>query len=238
MRARRATVARPAFAESPSRLPAAAPTCHSVAMARGIPIDAVDFFAELEYNNERDWWTANQARWRTVVREPFEAVCDALETQFGPAKVFRPNRDVRFSADKSPYKTHQGAVVRTSPGVGLYLQVSSAGLLTGSGWWSPEPSQVEAFREAVLDDESGDELAAIIEQLQAAGTEIGGDRLKTAPRGIDRTHPRIGLLRHRTLLASVDHGSPEWLETSEVVDRVRKDWASFSPLNDWLAAHL
>ncbi len=207
-------------------------------MAQGIPIEAVDFFAELEYNNERAWWLANQTRWRTVVREPFEALCDALAEEFGLPKVFRPNRDVRFSADKSPYKTHQGAVVRTSPGVGLYVQVSSGGLLTGSGWWSPEPSQLAAFREAVLDDESGEELVAIVDRLEADGVEVHGDRLKTAPRGTDPAHPRIALLRHRTLLVSVDHGTPDWLETPEVVDRVRADWASFRAINEWLAGHL
>jgi uncharacterized protein (TIGR02453 family) len=173
-----------------------------------------------------------------VVREPFEALCEALATEFGQPKVFRPNRDVRFSADKSPYKTHQGGVVRTSPGVGLYLQVSASGLLTGTGWWSPEPGQLEAFREAVLDDDSGDELVAIVEELEAGGADVHGDRLKTAPRGVDSSHPRIGLLRHRTLLASREHGTPEWLETPEVVERVRDDWRRYAALNRWLAAHL
>jgi uncharacterized protein (TIGR02453 family) len=207
-------------------------------MTEGIPVEAADFFAELEYNNERGWWLANQLRWRTVVREPFEALCEALAAEFGQPKVFRPNRDVRFSADKSPYKTHQGGVVRTSPGVGLYLQVSASGLLTGTGWWSPEPGQLEAFREAVLDDDGGAALVAIVEELEAGGSEIHGDRLKTAPRGIDPSHPRIGLLRHRTLLASREHGTPEWLETPEVVERVRDDWRRYAALNRWLAAHL
>ena len=207
-------------------------------MTQGIPVEAADFFAELEYNNERSWWLANQARWRTLVREPFEALCEALAAEFGQAKVFRPNRDVRFSADKSPYKTHQGGVIRTSPGVGLYLQVSASGLLTGTGWWSPEPGQLEAYREAVLDDDSGEELVTIVDRLHADGAEVGGDTLKTAPRGIDPAHPRIGLLRHKTLLVSRDHGTPEWLETPEAVDQVREDWRSFGPLNAWLAKHL
>lgn len=207
-------------------------------MAGGIPLEAADFFAELEYNNDRDWWLANQARWKTSVRVPMEALCACLEAEFGTAKLFRPNRDVRFSADKSPYKTHQGAVVQTSPGVGLYVQVSSSGLLVGAGWWSPEPSQLAAYREAVLDDDSGEELAGIVSGLTADGVQLGGDLLKTAPRGIDPTHPRIALLRHRTLLVSLEHGLPDWLDTAEVVDRVRADWASFLPLSDWFAAHL
>lgn len=207
-------------------------------MAAGIPVEAADFFAELEYNNERDWWLANQGRWRTVVREPFEALCETLAGEFGQPKVFRPNRDVRFSADKSPYKTHQGAVVHTSPGVGLYVQLSASGLMTGTGWWSPEPGQLEAFRAAVLDDDSGEDLVSIIAKLEADRVEVGGDRLKTAPRGVDPSHPRIGLMRHRTLLVSVDHGTPEWLETPEVFDRVAADWRVYAPLNQWLARNL
>ena len=207
-------------------------------MTLGIPVEATDFFAELEYNNDREWWLANQVRWRTLVREPFEALSEALSGEFGRPKVFRPNRDVRFSSDKSPYKTHQGGVVRTSPGVGLYLQLSASGLMTGTGWWSPEPDQLQAFREAVLDDDSGDELVAIVERLESDGAEVHGDRLKTAPRGGDPDHPRIELLRHRTLLVSIEHGTPEWLGTPEVVDRVRTDWKRYEPVNRWLAAHL
>lgn len=204
----------------------------------GIPVDAVDFFAELELNNERPWWTANQERWRRSVREPMETLCDALADEFGEAKLFRPYRDVRFSNDKTPYKNHQGAVVHTSPGVGLYVQVSSRGLLAGTGWWRPEPRQLDAYRAAVLDDDSGEALASMVTVLEEDGAEVHGEELKTAPRGVDPGHPRIRLLRYRTLLVTVEHGVPEWLETAEVVERVRADWRSFAPVNHWLAAAL
>jgi uncharacterized protein (TIGR02453 family) len=204
----------------------------------GIPLDAVDFFEELEYNNERPWWTAQQGRWKRSVREPMQALCDALAEEFGAAKLFRPHRDVRFSADKSPYKTHQGAVVATAPGVGYYVQVSSHGLMTGAGWYASSPAQVAAFREALLDERGGSELVAIVGRLTAAGVVIDGDRLKSAPRGLDPGHPRIDLLRHRSLRASVDHGAPDWLETAAVLDRVREDWRGYTRLIDWLDGHL
>jgi uncharacterized protein (TIGR02453 family) len=207
-------------------------------MAPGFPIDAVDFFTELEYNNEREWWLANQDRWRRAVREPMLALCDALTDEFGAPKVFRPYRDVRFSSDKTPYKTHQGAVVHTSPGVGLYVQLSSAGLLTGTGWWRPEPGQLDAYRAAVLDDDTGEQLESIVAALEQDGAQVRGDELKTAPRGVDPAHPRIRLLRYRTLLASAEHGVPDWLATPEVVDRVRADWRRYSAVNEWLAGAL
>lgn len=204
----------------------------------GIPVDAVDFFAELELNNDRAWWTANQERWRRSVREPMERLCDALADEFGDAKLFRPHRDVRFSPDKSPYKTHQGAVVATSPGVGYYVQVSSQGLLTGAGWYASTPAQLAAYREAVLADPSGKALARIVRGLESQQVEVGGDQLKTAPRGVDPTHPRIGLLRHRSLIASVEHGTPDWMEADEVTGRVRADWRACRPLIEWLDGHL
>ena len=214
------------------------PAWESGGVQQGIPDDAMAFFAELEVNNDRAWWAANADRWRACVREPMQALCDALGDEFGPPTLFRPHRDVRFSPDKSPYKTHQGAVVRSSPGVGLYLQVSAEGLLTGTGWWRPEPGQLDAYRAAVLDADSGEELARITARLEADGTVVRGDLLKTAPRGVDPAHPRIGLLRHRTLLVSRDHGEPAWLGTPEVVDRVAEDWRRYAALNDWLARHL
>ncbi|HEX6917220.1 MAG TPA: DUF2461 family protein, partial [Phycicoccus sp.] len=93
--------------------------------ATGIPLDAVDFFDELAAENTRAWWQANKERWQASVRTPMEAVLAALEDEFGPAHLFRPNRDVRFSADKSPYKDHQGALATTAPGMGWYVQVSA-----------------------------------------------------------------------------------------------------------------
>jgi uncharacterized protein (TIGR02453 family) len=213
--------------------------CHSVAMeAAGIPLGAVEFFAELEQNNDRDWWAAHKSRWQAEVREPLQWLVDQLEGEFGQAKLFRPHRDVRFSLDKSPYKTHQGAVVTTSPGVGYYVQVSSGGLMTGAGWYQPSPAQIAAYREAVLDDRSGPSLERAVTALTEAGYEISGDQLKTAPRGVDPGHPRVALLRHRSLLAASDKGMPSWMATPEATERVRLDWQRCRTLVNWLGENL
>ncbi len=204
----------------------------------GIPLSGVEFFAELEQNNDRDWWAAHKGEWQAAVREPMQRLVDQLAAEFGIAKLFRPNRDVRFSLDKSPYKTHQGAVVGTAAGVGYYLQVSGGGLMTGGGWYQPAPAQVAAYRESVLDERSGPKLDEAVADLVEGGFEIGGDLLKTAPRGVDPGHRRIGLLRHRSLLASLEYGTPQWLETSQVVDHVREDWRRYRPMVEWLAEHL
>src|SRR6266545_7682552 len=108
------------------------------------------FFDELAENNTRDWWQANKARYESDVRAPLEYLLAELADEFGEAKVFRPNRDTRFSADKSPYKTAAAAVVGT-PGGGtatLYVQLSATGLMVGGGCYHPAKDQLARMRAA------------------------------------------------------------------------------------------
>lgn len=201
----------------------------------GIPFEAVDFYEELELDNSREWWTAHRERYDTAVRAPMEVLAAALEGEFGPSKLFRPNRDVRFSQDKSPYKTHQGVVVATASGMGWYVQVSAAGLMTAAGWYAGTAGQVARYRAAVDDEDTGADLRRLVDRLLAAGFDIDGDRLKTRPRGVAEDHPNLDLLRHRTLTAERQHGAPKWLPTREVLERVAADWRAYRPLMDWLA---
>ena len=201
------------------------------------------FYAELtEGNNDRRWWQANTDRYRASVRQPMEELLDALEGEFGPGRVYRPNRDLRFTTDKSPYKDHQGALVEVDPGVGYYVQVSADGLLTGAGFFPASPDRLRLLRAGIDDDTSGEVLRGILDALTAtthggAPWTVGGERLQTRPRGFPADHPRLDLLRHRVLTVTRSHGEPEWLDTPEVVDRVRDDWRDVRPLVAWLTEH-
>ena len=121
----------------------------------GFPAGALSFYAELEDRNSRDWWLAHKDVYERDVREPMLALLDGLEEEFGEAKLFRPNRDVRFSADKSPYKTHQGALVGSGTVLGYYVQVSADGLRAGGGFRAASPAQTARFRAAVDAPSSG-----------------------------------------------------------------------------------
>ncbi|MBB1514035.1 DUF2461 domain-containing protein [Tessaracoccus sp. MC1627] len=204
----------------------------------GLPFEAVDFYEELELNNSREWWAVHRQLYDTVVRAPMEGLAAALEDEFGPAKLFRPSRDVRFSQDKSPYKTHQGIVVATASGMGWYVQISSAGLMTAAGWYAGTAGQVARYRGAVDDEDSGEELQRIVDGLREDGYVIDGDRLKTRPRGVAEDHPLVEMLRHRTLTAERQHGAPGWLPTPEMLDRVAVDWRAYRPLMAWLGEHV
>lgn len=205
----------------------------------GFPEEALDFYEGLEADNTKAYWTEHKAAYERSVRAPLLALCAALEGEFGPAKVFRPYRDVRFSADKSPYKTAQGALL-TGPDGGhvWYLQLSAAGLLVATGYHEMASDQVQRFREAVDDETTGEQLAALLADLQQAGHEVEGDRLKTRPRGVDPDHPRLELLRLRTLTAMRRFGPEPWLHTPEAAGVVARTWRELAPLDAWLARHV
>ena len=206
---------------------------------RGFPVEGLDFYDDLETDNSRSFWAKNKQTYLDVVRAPMEALLSELEPDFGPGKAFRPYRDLRYSNDPTPYKTHQGGFVATSEACGFYVQVDAAGLLTGAGWYHAAGPAVTHFREAVDDEATGTKLARIVGRLVRAGFEIGGDQLKTRPRGYDSAHPRIELLRHRSLIATRRYdGTQPWLHTAEAGGRVHADWRALRPLVDWFGDHV
>ncbi len=203
----------------------------------GVPADAVTFFAELEENNNRPWWLANKARFEASVRAPMVALGESLAEEFGDIKVFRPHRDVRFSLDKSPYKTHQGVVVATAPTIGYYVQVSADGLLVAGGWWQGDSRTIAAYRRAV-DGAAGADLEARVAELVAAGFTLDADRMATRPKGIAADHPRLELLRARTLTLARHDLPPAWLDDPAYEAVVRERWRALRPVIDWLTQHL
>ncbi|MDT9593348.1 DUF2461 domain-containing protein [Nocardioides zeae] len=202
----------------------------------GFPEAALDFYEDLEIDNTRSFWLAHKQQYDVSVRAPMLALAAALEAEFGTAKVFRPYRDVRFRTDKTPYKTHQGAFVAAGPSCGWYVQVSAAGVRTGGGFYRAEPAALARFRAYVSDSDTGPPLEQQVAGLEQTGWDVAGDRLKTAPRGFDRDHPRIGLLRHRSLSLGREHGfEPSVIGVPELQERVRADWRELRGLVETLA---
>ncbi|MGL5819678.1 MAG: DUF2461 domain-containing protein [Phycicoccus sp.] len=205
----------------------------------GIPRDAMAFYAELTAGpGDREWWKANRQRYRVSVREPMEELLDDLEDEFGAGRVYRPYRDVRFTKDKSPYKDHQGALVEIEPGIGYYVQVAADGLLAGGGFYPDSPGALTRLRAAIDAEPTGEALHGIVAALTTTGFEVGGARVATRPRGVSPQHPRVELMRHKNLDAHRRHSEPEWLDTPEVVERVRTDWREVRPLLAWFGDHV
>jgi uncharacterized protein (TIGR02453 family) len=201
---------------------------------QGFPVAALDFYDDLEMDNTKSFWEAHKAAYDEAVKAPMVALMAALEPEFGTAKVFRPYRDVRFAKDKTPYKTNQGAFVAAGPATGWYIEVAARGVRVGGGFYDATSERIAGFRAAVADDKTGPVLARALAKLEKAGWEIGGDALKTAPRGYDADHPRIELLRRKQLFVGQTYGFEPWIHTAELADRVRADWKAIRPVVDWL----
>jgi uncharacterized protein (TIGR02453 family) len=197
---------------------------------KGWPVEALEFFEGLEAENSKAYWQRHKDVYETQVRAPMEALLAELQPKWGEGKIFRPYRDVRFSADKTPYKTNIAAMVGDG-----YISLTANGLGAGAGMWEMAPDQLERYREAVDRDKSGGKLAAIVAEAKKAGQEaMGHGLLKTAPRGYPKDHPRVELLRFKGLVEWRDWPAGAWLGTAKAKDRVVKFMENSRPLMAWL----
>jgi uncharacterized protein (TIGR02453 family) len=201
----------------------------------GFPDEGLVFYEGLEADNTKTYWTRHKAVYDASVKAPLQAIAGELAPEFGPAKVFRPYRDVRFSHDKTPYKTHQGAVIHPDGRAGAwYVQISADGLRVSGGCWRMESDQVARYRRAVADGVQGPRLQAEVDRLAAAGWSIDGERLTRVPAGYDADAPRLELLKHKSLHASRAWEPADWLHTRRALDEVRSAWRELTALNAWL----
>ena len=198
--------------------------------------DAVlDFYEGLEVDNSRAYWQSHKKVYDEEVRGPMEALLAELCDEFGDAKMFRPHRDVRFSADKTPYKTHVGATLANHG----YVQVSAGGLAVASGTYVFATDQLARYRRAVALDPTGEALVKIVDDARAAGLTItSASALKTAPRGYPKDHPRVELLRMKGLVTWKDWPVEPWLATPAAKDKVVEVLRASVPLVQWLSFHV
>lgn len=201
---------------------------------RGWQAEALEFFEGLEAENSKPYWQRNKQVYDTLVRAPMEELLEELAPEWGEWRIFRPYRDIRFSRDKSPYKTHMGAVIGDG-----YVQLSAGGLGAGCGMYEMARDQLDRYRKAVDEDGPGRELVALVEAARAVGLEvIAHDMLKTAPRGYPKDHPRIELLRHKGLITWREWPAGAWLGTRRAKDRVEEFLQQSKPISDWLRRHV
>jgi uncharacterized protein (TIGR02453 family) len=200
----------------------------------GWSTEALAFYAGLEEDNSKEYWTSRKAVYQAKVLLPMEELLELLAPEFGEPKIFRPYRDIRFSHDKTPYKTHIGATI----GSRYYVQLSADGLSAGAGRWHLEPDELTRYRAGVAGPD-GAELGALVAALEKDGVQVHGHgSLKSAPRGYRADHPRIALLRHKGL-TTWQHWNPEpWLSTPAAVANVKAFFRTSAAFCDWLSSHV
>ncbi|MFO0549571.1 MAG: DUF2461 domain-containing protein [Polyangiaceae bacterium] len=223
------------------------------------------FFDRLAKEQSRDWFLAHKSEYERDFAEPMAALLGELQTklekaypkhELAPPKVFRIQRDVRFSKDKSPYKTHAAGVV-TLKGAGsadappasalgetpavvyvhLGLDEGKRSVMAGAGIYMMMGAALESFREALLDDEQGAELASLVRKLGKAGfTFESGETLKNAPRGVAPDHPRVELLKRKGLVAMYPGLDEKLIRSRELVEVLVARSIEVAPLVRWLAS--
>jgi uncharacterized protein (TIGR02453 family) len=202
---------------------------------RGWKAEAIEFYEGLEADNSRAYWQAHKADYEALVLNPMQELLAELADEFGEGNIFRPYRDVRFSADKSPYKTNIAAMVG---GIG-YVQFSADGLAAGSGYWMMASDQLDRYRRAAADDVTGPAVSAIAAKAAKAGMQVTAhESLKSAPRGYPKDHPRIELLRLKGLITWREWPVAAWMGTAKAKDRVVGFLRDSAPLRAWLDDHV
>ncbi len=182
----------------------------------GLPPEARRFLRDLRENNRREWFQPRKALFEKHVRQPLLQLVDEAGRALAehspgflldpPKSVYRIYRDIRFSKDKSPYKTHVAAIfppvgIPRHGGAGFYFHFSADELLIGGGLYRPASPDLARIRSQIAADP--DELRAILgaPAFQAAFSGLDGERLKRAPRGFPRDHVATDLLVYKQFLA-------------------------------------
>ena len=206
----------------------------------GFSAKATKFFEGLEQDNSKDYWTANKAVFEKEIREPMAALVDSLPEQWQPFKMFRMNRDIRFSPDKSPYKTQHGAAHETD-GTVYYVHLDARGLMAACGAHMMAPDQLDRYREAVAAEGTGIALQDMLRDLREQGFEVGhgmGEPLKTAPRGYPKDHPRVDLLRQKAVSAHRRLTGTSLRDAAAVREFVVDTFDACEPMNDWIRSNI
>jgi uncharacterized protein (TIGR02453 family) len=197
---------------------------------RGWKAEALEFFDGLEEENTKAYWQRNKDTYETDVRAPMQELLTELEPRWGEGRIFRPYRDVRFSKDKSPYKTSIAATIGDG-----YVSLSSSGLGAGAGMWEMAPDQLDRYRAAVDNDRSGKKLESIAVAIRKGGAELESHgKLKSAPQGYPKDHPRIELLRYKGVAAWQEWPAAAWLGTARAKERIERFFELSKPLTNWL----
>jgi uncharacterized protein (DUF2461 family) len=201
---------------------------------------AFEWFAGLERDNTREYFTATRERYGFEVRDAMTSMLRELRETFGGTlRVFRQQNDMRFSP-AVPYKTRTyGALDFETPITArLYADISARGLYAGTGYHRLAPDQLNRYRDAVVDDECGTHLVETLATAQEAGLELIFDSLVSVPRGYQRDHPRADLLKSRSLLAGRLRTGESGIDRDAALEHVAGTWRAAAALTDWLDNHV
>jgi uncharacterized protein (TIGR02453 family) len=209
---------------------------------------------EFARNNDREWFTANKARWEEIVRDPFLRLIGDVATPLAKiskhfradprphgGSMFRIYRDTRFSKDKTPYKTWLGARLFHERANHVhaplfYMHIQPGDSFAGGGLWHPEAPSLARIREFLVDNPAAWKKATqgkkFLERF-----ELGGDALSRPPQGFDPTHELIADLKRKDFVASRELTDAQ-IASAELAPLMVESFKGVAPLVDYLCAAL
>ncbi len=213
-------------------------------MSVTVPKAALDFFKQLEKNNNRDWFNERKKEFKTVeaeVKQVYNSIFETLNLHddIDKVKMFRIYRDVRFSKNKSPYKTHfGGSFHRTKPklrgGYYLHIQPNNESFLA-TGFWEPAKEDLLRIRKEFEMDDS--EIRAILANKDfnsVWGDTFEGDEVKTAPKGFNKEHKAIDLIKKKQFIFTKKYTDKEVL-SNNFLDEVNSSFKAIRPFFDYMS---
>ncbi|NIP42348.1 MAG: TIGR02453 family protein [candidate division Zixibacteria bacterium] len=218
----------------------------------GFPREGVKFLLDLKQNNDRDWFAENKHRYEQFLLAPARQFVGTMgerlkkiapEVQAIPQidrSIFRIYRDIRFSKDKSPYKTHQGIWMWEGPGKkldnsGFYFHVDPPEIMIAAGIYTFHGHILKAYRDAVVDPQWGKDLRSAVEEIRKyPDLGLGGEQYKRVPRGYDPEHPNSDLLLYKGLTVGIRESIPEIFYQSEIIDYCYTWYKRMLPVHQWL----
>jgi len=220
----------------------------------GFPKGALEFFDELSRNNNRGWFEEHKKHYHELIQRPAQAFVLALGESLkllsagieydsrtsGVGSILRIYRDIRFSKDKTPYKTNLGIIFwegarKKMENPSFYFHMDATGAIFYSGFYQFPREYLRVFRDGVDDPRIGSELVSILEKMKGLdGFEVGGDQYKRVPSGFDADHPRAHLLKHKGIWARSPLVDSDVIASVDLVDVCFHYAVKLVALHKWL----
>ncbi|MHA2425608.1 MAG: DUF2461 domain-containing protein [Candidatus Thorarchaeota archaeon] len=225
----------------------------TISKFEGFPKKGFKFLKDLKANNNREWFNANKQVYTVNVLSPAQSFVNDLGEKIsktlvnirydtratGSGSLMRIHRDIRFSKDKTPYRTRVGIIFWEGPGKkmehsGFFIGLEPKSAVLHAGMHMFTKQMLPKYREAIIDEKTGKELDRIIVKLNKSGYAIGGSKYKRVPRGFDPDHERAELLLSKGLYASHSDIPREIISSPDFIEYSLKHIRAMSPLHNWL----